>query len=142
MAESFRSDCPVARALDVVGDKWTLLLVRDMIAGKETYRAFLEAGEGIPTNILAARLKRLVAAGLVEKRAYQERPVRYAYLLTAAGRGLVPVVAALGDWGAAELGGVVLEGNGGGGLKPALREVSETAPRQNEWAFGPEDSVW
>ena len=135
MTQNFRSDCPVARALDVVGDKWTLLLIRDMGAGRQTYQAMLEAGEGIPTNILAARLKRLVAAGLVEKRAYQERPVRYEYVLTGAGRGLVAVVAALEDWGAAEFGGRR------GGLKPALPESPKPATR-NEWAFGPEDSVW
>lgn len=135
MAETFRSDCPVARALDLVGDKWTLLLIRDMDAGRQTYQAMLGAGEGIPTNILAARLKRLVAAGLVEKRAYQERPVRYEYLLTAMGRGLLPVVSALETFGAAELGGRR------SGVKPALPQDPKPV-RRNDWAFGPEDSVW
>ena len=88
------------------------------------------------------RLKRLVEAGLVEKHAYQERPVRYAYVLTDAGRGLVPVVAALGDWGSVELGGVTARTDEDGGLKPALPEASRPAPKRNEWAFGPEDSVW
>src|SRR5215467_10979463 len=78
-----RSDCAIANALDRVGDKWSLLLVRDMLAGKTTYGQFLESPEGIPTNILADRLKRLEQFGLIARTAYQERPTRHAYSLTA-----------------------------------------------------------
>ena len=94
-----RSSCPVACSLDLLGDKWTLLVVRDLLLGKTTYTQFQKSPEGIPTNILAERLKRLQAAGIIEKSRYQERPVRYAYHLTEKGRDLRPVLSAMIDWG-------------------------------------------
>ena len=94
-----RSACPVACSLDLLGDKWTLLVVRDLLLGKTTYTEFQKSPEGIPTNILAERLKRLQAAGIIEKSRYQERPVRYAYQLTTKGRDLLPVLSAMIDWG-------------------------------------------
>ncbi|TLY49348.1 MAG: helix-turn-helix transcriptional regulator [Gammaproteobacteria bacterium] len=100
-----RSICPVANTLDRVGDKWSLLLVRDMLAGKTTYGQFLESPEGIPTNILADRLKRLEQFGIIARSAYQERPVRYAYTLTTEGRQLQRVLGALADWGLENIAG-------------------------------------
>jgi DNA-binding HxlR family transcriptional regulator len=94
-----RSDCAVANTLELVGDRWSLLLVRDMLAGKSTYGQFLESPEGIPTNILAERLKRLEQNGIITRSAYQERPVRYAYTLTARGRQLGGILRALAAWG-------------------------------------------
>jgi DNA-binding HxlR family transcriptional regulator len=94
-----RSSCPVACSLDLFGDKWTLLVVRDLLLGKTTYTQFQKSPEGIPTNILAERLKRLQTAGIIEKSRYQERPVRYAYHLTEKGRDLRPVLSAMIDWG-------------------------------------------
>jgi len=94
-----RSTCPVACMLDLLGDKWTLLLVRDLLLGKGTYTEFQQSPEGIPTNILAERLKRLQVAGVIEKLPYQERPVRYRYQLTNKGRDLYPVLSAMIDWG-------------------------------------------
>ncbi len=94
-----RSPCPVACALDLVGDRWTLLVVRDLLAGPRTYKALQEGPEGIPTNILAERLKRLVEAGIADRRLYQDRPPRYEYRLTKKGRELEPVLAALARWG-------------------------------------------
>ena len=94
-----RSDCPVANTLDVIGDKWSLLVIRDLLYGKQTYGEILGSPEGIPTNILADRLKRLEDAGLIESRPYQERPVRYAYELSAKGRDLGEVLLALVRWG-------------------------------------------
>lgn len=94
-----RSQCPVACTLDVLGDKWTLLVVRDLLLGKTTYSEFQQSPERIPTNILAQRLKRLQDAGIIEKERYQERPVRYRYLLTEKGRDLQPVLSAMIDWG-------------------------------------------
>ena len=94
-----RSKCPVACTLDLVGDKWTLLVVRDLLLGKTRYGEFLETDEGIPTNILADRLKRLVSAGIVSKTAYQTNPPRYEYQLTKKGRDLGPVVVELVRWG-------------------------------------------
>lgn len=102
-----RSACPVACSLDLLGDKWTLLVVRDLLLGKTTYTEFQQSPEGIPTNILAERLKRLLAAGIVEKSRYQERPVRYAYHLTEKGRDLGPVLSALVDWGNRHIPGTV-----------------------------------
>ncbi|MGH8619900.1 MAG: winged helix-turn-helix transcriptional regulator [Burkholderiales bacterium] len=94
-----RSPCPVANALDVVGDKWTLLIVRDMRHGRRTYGELAASPEGIPTNILADRLRRLEDAGIVERTAYQERPVRFAYTLTAKGNDLGDVLQAFVRWG-------------------------------------------
>ena len=91
--------CPVSCVLDLLGDKWTLLLVRDLLLGKGTYTEFQQSPEGIPTNILAERLKRLQLAGIIEKLPYQERPVRYRYLLTDKGRDLHAVLSAMIDWG-------------------------------------------
>ncbi len=94
-----RSKCPVSCVLDLLGDKWTLLLVRDLLLGKGTYTEFQQSPEGIPTNILAERLKRLQAADIIEKLPYQERPVRYRYQLTRKGSDLYPVISAMIDWG-------------------------------------------
>jgi DNA-binding HxlR family transcriptional regulator len=93
-----RSPCPIAIALDILGDKWTLIVLRDLFMGKRPYGAFLESPEKIPTNILAERLKRLVAEGLVERRPYQSRPVRYEYSLTDKGMRLLPVLQELCRW--------------------------------------------
>jgi DNA-binding HxlR family transcriptional regulator len=106
---SRRSACAVANTLDRVGDKWSLLLVRDMLAGKTTYGQFLESPEGIPTNILADRLKRLERFGIIARSAYQEHPVRYAYSLTAEGKQLGRVLRALADWGLENIAGTKKE---------------------------------
>jgi DNA-binding HxlR family transcriptional regulator len=94
-----RSTCPAACALDVAGDKWTLLVVRDLLRGRQTYGELLACDEGIPTNILADRLKRMEAAGLVDAKPYQDRPTRYRYQLTEKGRGLDEVLTSLARWG-------------------------------------------
>ena len=93
-----RSPCPVTSTLDIFGDKWTLIVVRDLLLGKRLYREFSESPEGIPTNILADRLKRLQAEGIVTREPYQERPLRYAYQLTEKGEDLLPVLAAIARW--------------------------------------------
>ena len=94
-----RSACPASCALELAGDKWTLLVVRDLLRGRHTYGELAASDEGIPTNILASRLRRMEAAGLIEAKPYQTHPVRYAYALTAKGRGLGDVLAALARWG-------------------------------------------
>lgn len=93
-----RSPCPIAVTLDILGDKWTLLVIRDLFLGKRTYGELLKSAEKIPTNILAERLKRLEEAGLVEKKAYQAHPVRYAYALSPKGRELDAVIKAIAAW--------------------------------------------
>lgn len=102
----FRSMCSIARTLELLGDKWTLLIVRDLIwHGKHTFQALQDSAERIPTNILAERLKRLEHWGLVERRAYQQRPVRYEYHLTDEGKALEPVLLQMMAWGHKRLGG-------------------------------------
>jgi DNA-binding HxlR family transcriptional regulator len=103
-----RSACPVACALDIVGDRWTLLLIRDLFRGKSRFGDFLTSAEHIPTNILTDRLRRLTGAGLVNPEPYQTRPTRYAYVLTPRGRELAPVVDAMAAWGLAQFPGTRL----------------------------------
>jgi DNA-binding HxlR family transcriptional regulator len=94
-----RSNCPIACSLDLLGDRWTLVIVRDLLRGMTRYGEFLAGEEGIPTNVLAERLVRLEEARLVTKTPYQENPRRYAYELTAKGRSLAPVIGAVAMWG-------------------------------------------
>jgi DNA-binding HxlR family transcriptional regulator len=117
-----RSVCAVANSLDIVGDKWSLLVVRDLLHGKRTYGELANSPEGIPTNILADRLKRLDGAGIVTSTPYQERPVRYAYALTPKGRALGEVLLALVRWGKKHIPGTVALNQG-----PAGGEVAAPA---------------
>jgi DNA-binding HxlR family transcriptional regulator len=94
-----RSDCPIANALDLIGDKWTLLVIRDLLfLGNRRFGELLSSPEKIPTNILSDRLRRLEENGIVVKVSYQERPPRYEYQLTAKGADLFPVLRALAGW--------------------------------------------
>ena len=96
-----RSQCPVASALDILGDTWTLLVIRDLLwFGKRRFADLLASSEGISTNILTERLERLTCEGLVTRRRYQDRPPRYEYALTPKGRDLEPVLRELVRWGA------------------------------------------
>ncbi|MCB1916177.1 MAG: helix-turn-helix transcriptional regulator [Rhodocyclaceae bacterium] len=107
--EAKRSDCPIAAALDVFGDRWTLLLVRDIgLFGKHRNKDFQDGAEGIPSNILADRLRRLVATGLVVRRRYQAHPPRYEYHLTEAGAALLPILEAMALWAKDHIAGVRL----------------------------------
>ena len=100
-----RSRCPVACTLDVLGDKWSLLVVRDVMRGKRRYAEFLESPEGIPTNILADRLKRLIALGVIRARKYSQHPPRLEYELTPKGDDLRPIMRAMVEWGVRHAGG-------------------------------------
>jgi DNA-binding HxlR family transcriptional regulator len=107
--DGYRSTCPIANVLDIVGDKWTLLVVRDLLLlGKRRYGEFQSSAEAIPTNILAERLKRLEAAGLVKKEFYQDNPPRAEYFLTRKGADLGPILKAMGQWGQRYIPGVVI----------------------------------
>ncbi|MFD0268503.1 winged helix-turn-helix transcriptional regulator [Streptomyces sp. NPDC127106] len=92
------ADCSIAQALDVVGDWWTLLIVRDAARGLHRFEEF-QRELGVSRKVLAERLKLLVEAGVLTREPYQERPVRHEYRLTPRGRGLLPVLVALQDWG-------------------------------------------
>ncbi len=98
-----RSPCPLASSLDLFGDRWSLILIRDLLAGKSRYGEFLNSPERIPSNILADRLRLLERFGIVKKAPYQQRPVRYAYELTDKGADLVPVLQAMVTWGNAHI---------------------------------------
>ena len=93
-----RSGCPLACALDVIGDKWSLVIVRDLFFGKSRFSELQSSDESITTNILTERLARLERAGLVEKRIYQKRPPRYEYHLSESGRALSPILKAYITW--------------------------------------------
>ena len=103
-----RSRCPVSGVLDLIGDRWSLLVVRDLMRGKRRYSEFLDSPEGIPTNILANRLKRLVKAGVVERQRYSNHPPRVDYILTAKGEDLRPIMRAMVDWGVRHVAGARL----------------------------------
>jgi len=103
-----RSACAIANSLDIVGDKWSLLVVRDLFHGKRTYGELALSPERIPTNILADRLKRLESAGIVASTPYQKRPTRYAYTLTPKGSALGEVLLAFVRWGKQHIQGTVV----------------------------------
>jgi DNA-binding HxlR family transcriptional regulator len=95
-----RSQCPISLALDVIGDRWSLLIVRDlMFAGKRYYRELLRSDEGISSNILAERLARLVDVGVLTRTDDPTHKQKAIYSLTPMGIDLLPIVAQLGIWG-------------------------------------------
>ena len=94
-----RSACPVACSLDIIGDRWTLLVVRDLILGRTRFKDFGASPEHIPTNILSDRLARLLEAGIVGQVPASDGTKRLAYRLTGKGEALRPILAALRDWG-------------------------------------------
>jgi DNA-binding HxlR family transcriptional regulator len=91
--------CPVARSLDILGDRWTLLIVRDLLRGRSRYSELLVSLEGIAPNLLSDRLKRLEGQGIVERSFYSDHPPRAEYRLTEKGRALGPVIRSMFDWG-------------------------------------------
>jgi DNA-binding HxlR family transcriptional regulator len=103
-----RSTCPISTSLDVLGDKWTLLIVRDMVfAGKSTYGQFLQSAEKMATNILADRLAGLEAQGLVSKAVAADKKSKFIYRLTEKGVAVIPIIAELILWGATHCATVV-----------------------------------
>ena len=106
-AKGARSACPIANILDVLGDKWTLLVVRDvMLLGRHRFGELARSRESIPSNILTERLRRLEEWEILEKRPYQERPPRYEYRLTKKGRELFPVIREMAIWSSRHMPGV------------------------------------
>ena len=99
MPKRYNQPCPVAKSLEVVGDRWTLLVVRDLLAGPRRFQDFLETLPGIAPNILSARLKLMEEQGLIAREFYSEHPPRAQYALSAKGRELGMVVGALAAWG-------------------------------------------
>ncbi len=93
-----RSGCPIATSLELVGDRWTLVLARDMLTGKRRFSEFLNSPERITTNILTNRLAAMEADGLIERSPYQDRPKRYEYRLTKKGLALLPALQEICRW--------------------------------------------
>jgi DNA-binding HxlR family transcriptional regulator len=93
-----QSGCPIASTLDIVGDRWTLVILRDMFTGKSKFGDFLSSPERITTNVLTDRLALLKQSGLARKKAYQKRPLRYEYHLTKKGEALLPVLQEICKW--------------------------------------------
>ncbi len=95
--------CPVARTLDLVGDRWTILILRDLAFGHRRFVDLQRSLAGIAPNLLTARLKGLEAGGMVRRVAYSERPPRARYELTDLGRDFIPTLRALADFGSRNL---------------------------------------
>jgi DNA-binding HxlR family transcriptional regulator len=98
MAETHPRPCSVAAALGLIGEKWSLLVIRELAFGVHRFDA-IAANTGAPRDVLTSRLRRLEAANVVERRRYQERPERFGYHLTAAGKELRPILLSLAQWG-------------------------------------------
>ncbi len=100
MSTGYDHNCPVARALDVIGEKWSLLILRDLFRkGPLRFQDLTSGLPGVAPNTLSARLKGLEAKGVVETRLYESHPPRYEYFLTEKGKALGPVLKALYGWG-------------------------------------------
>ncbi len=94
-----RSPCPLACSLDIFGDRWTLLIVRDLMLGRSRFKDFTASPETIPTNILSDRLRRLLNHGIVQQLPAAEGAKHLAYQLTEKGEALRPVLKAMRSWG-------------------------------------------
>ena len=101
MAKSYQiDDCPIARTLDLIGERWTILLLRDLLLqGPRRFQDFQTSLPGVAPNVLSARLKSMEDNGLVRRSLYSERPPRLEYVLTDKGKSLGPIVKAMRDWG-------------------------------------------
>lgn len=99
MYKDDRSGCPISTSLEIFGDRWTLVILRDMVTGKKRFSEFLRSPEGITTNILTNRLELIERHGIAVKRAYQDRPKRCEFVLTDKGKALLPVLQEICRWG-------------------------------------------
>jgi DNA-binding HxlR family transcriptional regulator len=120
-------NCSIARTLEVIGERWTMLLLREAFLGTRRFDDF-QRTLGVARNVLQSRLERLVEAGVFERRRYQDRPERYEYVLTSKGADLWPVLVSLLQWGdrhaAPDGPPVVLQHNGCGGEVDDRRRCS------------------
>ncbi|MDE2571631.1 MAG: transcriptional regulator [bacterium] len=99
MARGYGQECPIARTLEMLGEKWTLLVVRELFQGTNRFKDLVERLHGIPRNLLAQRLAQLESESLVVRRSFREVPPRVEYHLTEKGWSLQPVLRSLADWG-------------------------------------------
>ncbi len=130
MPNNRRSDCPLSCFLDQWGDKWTFIVLRDLLAGPKKFSGFLESGEPLPTNLLSSRLLGLVEGGYVVKTQYQEKPKRFEYSITDKGAGLAPIMSVMVDWAVANIDDVGDVPAGlGDGAKPAKAKPKAKAAK-------------
>ena len=132
MKRAYRQYCAVAKALDVVGERWTLLIVRELVLGPRRYTDLLAGLPGLATNLLADRLREMDASGLVTRRTLPPPAASTVYELTELGRGLQPMLLELGRWGAALLGAP----GGDDAMRPGWYVVSMLATFRAEAAEG------
>ena len=99
MTRDYGQLCPIANTLDIIGDRWTMLILRDLFLGSSKFSEFRQHSPGMPTKILSDRLKSLEHDGLIERRMYSEHPLRAEYHLTTHGRSIEPMMSAIYDWG-------------------------------------------
>ena len=105
--KNFRSQCSISCALEIIGDKWSLLIIRDaMILGKTSFNEFRNSKEKIASNILSSRLTKLVEFGIFEKRENADKKSKIDYILTDLGRSLKPILIEIGNWGFENIPGV------------------------------------
>lgn len=130
-AEENLCTCPVERGLNLIGDRWSMLVLRDVDRGMTRFDQ-LRTSMGIAPNILSSRLAALTQAGLLEKRRYSERPPRFEYVLTDAGRDFMPILAAVGAWGRKHRGGGALsrlvDAETGVAIQPVVIDAVNGAP--------------
>jgi len=107
-----RSPCPISCALDIIGDKWTLLIIRDLMLGHTRFKDFANGPEGIPTNILADRLDRLHSQDIIKKVPISEGAKRHAYELSDKGKDLKTVLLPLAKWGMKHIPGTAMKRTG------------------------------
>jgi DNA-binding HxlR family transcriptional regulator len=103
MPKEYGQACPVAKTLEIIGDRWTILIVRDLFQGRTKFAEFLEGLPGLAPNILSDRLKNLESNGIIAEHMYSDHPPRVEYKLTPKGKELAPVLGALFDWGTRHL---------------------------------------
>ncbi len=127
MQKRYAQACPVARTLDLVGDRWTMLIIRDLFLGLRRFNEILGSSPGMPPKLLSQRLKFLIENGFVAREVYSEFPPRSEYVLTDRGRPLFPIVKALGQRGLENL------YDGEGDLKEEIAGiVSAVVPESTE----------
>jgi DNA-binding HxlR family transcriptional regulator len=123
--------CPIERGLDLISDRWSMLILRDLDRGMTRYDQ-LRMSLGIAPNILASRLAALSGAGLLEKRQYSQRPPRFEYVLTPSGRDFLPILIVIGAWGKKYRGGGALshlvDAETGVAVEPVVIDAVSGAP--------------
>lgn len=100
MGKTYPQECPIGATMNVIGDRWTVMILRDLARfGPRRFQDFIDAFPSLPPNTLSSRLKALENEGIVERYLYEERPPRAEYQLTKKGNALKPLMKALRDWG-------------------------------------------